>query len=93
MSKYCSDCKNLNLAKKKVKGIYFCKKLDEYTNTCNHSCNDFILNYEMNSFEKQKLYDDGKKALIKHDDKPISLYLFLFIISIVTLIGLQIIGF
>ena len=62
MSKYCSDCVNLDTNNAKCDGVYKCKLINDFTNTSNCSCEKFEKSYGRNSLEKQKLYDLGKKS-------------------------------
>ena len=78
MSKYRADCSHLNLKDQKVAGIYKCQKNKVYVNTCNYVCEKFAENYSKTSYEKQKLYDEGKN--VSTNDTPTSFYVMLLII-------------
>lgn len=86
MSKYCSDCNNLNVKKSKCDGIYNCKVKKGFVCACNNACEKFSNCYDRNSFEKQRLYDLGKSAM-KKDDISTG-----YIVLLVGLIILAIIG-
>ena len=63
MSKYCSDCDNLNLKDKKGNGVYKCKKIKKYVPTSAPACKDFANCYSRNKYEKQELYDESSKPV------------------------------
>ena len=79
MNKYCSDCTFLNTADAKCEGVYKCSKIKEYTNACKTACDQFEKSYGRNSYEKERLYELGKKEANKPDDIPISNYIFVLI--------------
>ena len=62
MSRYCSDCENLNLKDNKGDGLYKCKATKKYVFACQEACDKFQNNYNMNSFDKEKYYNMGSKA-------------------------------
>ena len=91
MSKYCADCSNLDLKEQKIAGIYKCKKNKEYVTTCNYACEKFEENYSKTWYEKQKLYDEGKK--ISTNDTPTSFYVVLLIIITSLYIVCRLLGY
>ena len=93
MSKYCSDCSNLDTNNAKCDGIYKCKLINDFTNACNSSCEKFEKSYGRNSVEKQKLYDLGKEARSKSGDTPIGIYIFILIFLIIFVIIAKINGY
>lgn len=89
MSKYCSDCDNLNVKDNKGDGLYKCQKTKKYILACNEACDKFETCYGRNTAEKQRLYDLGKDAKNKDTDKtPLWAYIIFFILlTIVWIIG------
>jgi hypothetical protein len=83
VSKYCSDCVNLDTNNAKCDGVYKCKLINDFTNTSNCSCEKFEKSYGRNSLEKQKLYDLGKKSNSKGEDISIEIYIFILILLII----------
>ena len=61
MGKYCADCSNFNTGKKKADGICECKKNKKFMPGNMPACDKFSQSYSRNWYEKEKLYDDGKK--------------------------------
>lgn len=68
MGKYCSDCKHFNTKKPKKEGATGCckcmkekDKKKEFKLSCMEACDKFEEDYGRNWYEKEKLYDDGKK--------------------------------
>jgi len=79
MRKYCSDCAYLNIEKAKCNGIYQCNSKKFFTCACSEACEKFKHSYHRNSFEKQKLYDLGKKVE-QNSDISVVPYLLLMIL-------------
>ncbi len=92
MSKYCSDCVNMNTHDAKCDGVYKCKIINDFTNACSNACEKFETCYGRNSTEKQKLYDLGKEANAKGDDTPLGVYVFILILLIIAEIIAKISG-
>ena len=82
----CSSCAYLDASKNKNGGytgcIYYCKKIKQFVNGSNSSCNNYKSSYRTN-YECNKIYNDGESY--SDDTTPISFYL-------VILIGLVILG-
>lgn len=78
MAKYCADCEYINTSDKKCDGIYKCKKCKCYVSSCSGCCENFSESYSRNWYEKQKLYDLGKKK--SQDTIPITMYVVVFIL-------------
>lgn len=93
MSKYCSDCVNLDTNNAKCDGVYKCKLIDDFANASNCSCEKFEKSYGRNLVEKQKLYDLGKEASSKGEDTPIEIYIFIIILLIIFAIIARINGY
>ena len=88
MARYCSDCSNFNTGKKKVDGICQCNKTKKFVPGCMPACDKFSKSYSRGWYEKEKLYDDGKKAVNSSSGKdvdimvPILLIILLIILKI-----------
>lgn len=87
MSKYCSDCDNLNLKDKKGSGIYKCKKCKKYVPTSAEACKDFKNCYSRSNFDKHKLYDESKK------ETTMTTYIVIFIVALIIYIYGKIMGY
>lgn len=61
MGKYCADCSKFNTSKKKADGICECKQSKKFLPGNMPACDKFSQSYTRNWYEKEKLYDDGKK--------------------------------
>ena len=83
MARYCSDCTNIDLKKKKGPGCYMCKKSKKYVLTNTYECEKFENAYARKSYEKEKLYDEAKDFKEEDKDVPILLYIFIFIILLI----------
>lgn len=85
MSKYCSECSNLDNSKKspgKVSGnLYYCKKLKEYVNPSMCGCEKFDKTYSRKSYENDEIYQDGKDYY--NNDTPLELLVFIFIFLVI----------
>ena len=68
MSRYCSDCKNLNTEKEKCEGCYFCSAKKTFMFANMNSCDKFEKSYGRNNQEKNDLYNKGKEASKKSED-------------------------
>ena len=92
MAYYCSDCEYLNEKKKKIDGIYECKKIKKDVLANAEACDKFEECYSRNWYEKQVLYDKGKEAQNKPSDASLAPYaigliLLLLFCIIATLLG------
>lgn len=86
MANFCSDCKNLDTEKKKCDGIYKCSVVKKYIPANKDACEKFEKSYARNGFEKEKLYEMGKKASNKPDDTPIGFYIIALIAALLILL-------
>ena len=104
MSKYCSDCRNLNINKKmkkidkgvekEISGMYHCYAKDTYINPSSPACEDFDSNF-IGAMERDRLYKEGKDAAdAKHkDDTPVGVYIFIFFIIVIVWIIAKLMGY
>ena len=86
MSRYCSDCENLNIKDSKGDGLYKCKATKKYVFACQDACNKFSNNFNMNSFDKENYYDLGRKAIKKTDTLPMPELIFILILFAILII-------
>ncbi len=92
MAYYCSDCEYLNEEKKKVDGLYECKKIKKNVLANTPACEKFSVTYSRTWYEKQDLYDKGKEAQNNPGDTSLTAYfiglgLLLLFCIIATLLG------
>ncbi|MDD3341177.1 MAG: hypothetical protein PHN72_03130 [Bacilli bacterium] len=92
MNSYCSDCKFLNTNDAKCDGIYKCSKSKQYTKACTNGCQSFEKNYGLNAYEKEKLYDLGKKASFDTDNTSIFGNIVVIILLIIAIIVTKVMG-
>ena len=94
MTKYCSDCSCLNTSKEKKgkENCFLCERKRSYVYPCDSSC-EFYKNNWKSSFEKEELFNKGKKSKNASSDIPIPAVLFLFFFLIVIYIIAKINGY
>jgi len=78
MGKYCADCTNFKTSDKKADGYCKCSKTGKYTFGNIPTCEKFGEAYSRGWYDKEKLYDDGKKTMNKSSSSNISLGAYLF---------------
>ena len=88
MANFCSDCKNLDTKDKKIDGIYKCKKLKDYIPANTPACEKFDKSYARDWYQKEKLYDDGKKAANNWSGKEISIIVPIILIILLIILKL-----
>ena len=85
MSKYCSDCVNLDVNNKKagkVSGnLYYCKKIKKYVNPSMCNCENFDKTYSRKKYDNELIYEDGKNFY--DDDTPLGLLVVIFFILLI----------
>ena len=86
MSRYCSDCEKLDLKDKKCDGLYKCKVTKKYVYACQDACDKFENNYNMNSFDKEKYFDLGRKATKDSNSLPGTQLVFILILFAILII-------
>ena len=86
---YCSDCENLNDKKSKQGGIngcvYECKKLKKMV-PGNYSCDKFSKSYTRKSYDKDRIYTEGRKFSDSPKGNPTMLFIALVLLMILALI-------
>lgn len=73
MSKFCADCTNFKPSDKKAEGYCKCTKTGKYMFGNMPACEKFGQAYSRGWYEKEKLYDDGKKTMNQPTPSNISL--------------------
>ena len=93
MAKYCSDCEYLNTSKKKADGLYECKKNKKFVLANTEACPKFEDTYSRTWYEKQDLYDKGKKIQSDFGDASLTPYVIGLVLIILFCIIATILGF
>ncbi len=88
---YCSDCDNLNESKKKegsIRGcMYECKKLKKMV-PGNYSCDKFTKSWKRTTFDKERIYTEGRLYSDKAKGNPgVLLFVIIVLIIIALLMG------
>ena len=83
----CNSCANLDFkARKPGKSggaLYFCKKKETYVNCAKDNC-EYYENGILETYEKNKAYDDG----MKYDDDAGSVESYMYILIIIIVVGI-----
>ena len=90
MGKYCADCTYFKTSEKKGEGVCKCTKNGKFMPGNAPRCDKFGEAYCRGWYEKEKLYDDGKKAANKPTPSNISTGTYLFFAIILVVIALLI---
>jgi len=89
MGKYCADCSNFKPKDKKADGFCKCSKTGKYMFGNIPACEKFSEAYTRGWYEREKLYDDGKKTMNKPTPSNVStgtyvvLAIFLIILAVI----------
>ena len=88
MANFCSDCANFDTKEKKADGVCKCKKIKDYIPANTPACDKFQKSYSRSWYEKEKLYDDGKKSANKMKGNEISILIPIILIILLIILKL-----
>ena len=88
MGKYCADCTNFKTSDKKAEGYCKCSKTGKYMFGNLPACDKFGEAYSRGWYEKEKLYDDGKKTMNKPVPSNVSTGTYLFVAIVLIIIAI-----
>ena len=88
MGKYCADCTNFKTSDKKAEGFCKCSKTGKYVLANTPRCEKFGEAYSRNWYEREKLYDDGKKTMNKPNPSNISTGTYLIVAVVLIILAI-----
>lgn len=88
MAHYCSDCSKFNTKNKKADGVCQCVVTKKFVPGNMPACDKFSTAYSRGWYEKEKLYDDGKKAANSFSGKETSIAIPILLIVLLIILKL-----